>query len=137
MDIKHQDTREKILDTAEALFMAYGYEGTSMRQITGEAGVNLAAVNYHFGTKEQLLQAVFKRRLDDLNEQRLRVLDELEAEAAGNPLKPSVIVQAFFGTLLQGLNSENRGGLVFLRLLGRTMTEPTEFIRRFLADEYA
>ncbi len=117
--------------------MAHGYEGTSMRQITGDAGVNLAAVNYHFGTKEQLLQAVFKRRLDDLNEQRLHVLDALEAEAKGLPLKPSVIVQAFFGTLLQGLETENRGGLVFLRLLGRTMTEPTEFIRRFLADEYA
>ena len=46
-EVRSPDTRERILDAAERLFMAHGYEGTSMRQITGEAGVNLAAVNYH------------------------------------------------------------------------------------------
>ena len=131
------DTRERILDAAERLFMAHGYEGTSMRQITGEAGVNLAAVNYHFGSKESLMQEVFRRRLDWLNEERLRVLNEMELAAGDNPLKPSQIVDGFFGTLLRMADDEARGGVTFLRLLGRTLTDPSEFIRTFLANEYA
>ncbi|HZX31047.1 MAG TPA: TetR family transcriptional regulator [Rhodocyclaceae bacterium] len=135
-EIRNIDTRERILDTAERLFMAHGYEGTSMRQITSEASVNLAAVNYHFGSKEALIEEVFRRRLDWLNEERLRVLDEMEEAAGGKPLKPSQIVDAFFGTLIRMAEDENRGGLNFLRLLGRTMTEPSEFIRAFLAHKY-
>ncbi|NTV71145.1 MAG: TetR/AcrR family transcriptional regulator [Azonexaceae bacterium] len=136
MENRTIDTRERILDAGERLFMAHGYEGTSMRQITGEAGVNLAAVNYHFGSKESLMQEVFRRRLDWLNEERMRVLHEMEAEAAGKSLKPSQIVDGFFGTLLRMAGDENRGGMTFLRLLGRTLTEPSEFIRAFLAHEY-
>ena len=136
-DVRNNDTRERILDAAEHLFMAHGYEGTSMRQITGEAGVNLAAVNYHFGSKESLMQEVFRRRLDWLNDERMRVLDELECTAEGKALKPSQIVDGFFGTLLRMAEDEQRGGMVFLRLLGRTLTDPSEFIRTFLAHEYA
>ena len=136
-EVRNIDTRERILDAAERLFMAHGYEGTSMRQITGEAAVNLAAVNYHFGSKESLMQEVFRRRLDWLNEERLRVLNEMELAAGENPLKPSQIVDGFFGTLLRMADDEARGGITFLRLLGRTLTDPSEFIRTFLANEYA
>jgi AcrR family transcriptional regulator len=136
-EIRTADTRERILNAGERLFMAHGYEGTSMRQITSEASVNLAAVNYHFGSKESLMQEVFRRRLDWLNEERMRVLGEMEREAAGKPLKPSQIVDGFFGTLLRMADDEERGGVTFLRLLGRTLTEPSEFIRTFLAHEYA
>ncbi|MCE1243583.1 TetR/AcrR family transcriptional regulator [Oryzomicrobium sp.] len=131
------DTAERILDVAERLFMAHGYDGTSMRMITGEAQVNLAAVNYHFGSKEDLLREVFRRRLSWLNAERLQVLDALEAEAGGKPLKPSLIVEAFFGTLLKMGEEPALGGMTFLRLLGRTMTEPAAFIRTFFAGEYA
>jgi len=136
-EVRNIDTRERILDAAEHLFMSHGYDGTSMRQITGEAAVNLAAVNYHFGSKESLMQEVFRRRLDWLNEERLRVLDAMEAEAGDKALKPSQIVDAFFGTMLRMADDESRGGKTFLRLLGRTLTEPSEFIRAFLAQEYA
>ncbi len=129
------DTRERILDTAEAVFMAHGYEGASMRQITAEATANLASVNYHFGGKEGLFQAVLKRRLDRINRQRLRMLDELERQAGGAPLKPSQIVDAFFGTLLR-IGAEP-GSDTFLRLLGRTFTEPAGFIGAVMAREYA
>lgn len=131
------DTAERILDVAERLFMAHGYDGTSMRMITGEAQVNLAAVNYHFGSKEDLLREVFRRHLSWLNAERLQVLDALEAEAGGKPLKPSLIVEAFFGTLLKMGEEPALGGMTFLRLLGRTMTEPAAFIRTFFAGEYA
>jgi AcrR family transcriptional regulator len=131
------DTRERILDVAERQFMAHGYEGTSMRMITGAADVNLAAVNYHFGSKEALLREVFRRRLLWLNTERLRALDALEQQAAGAPLKPSQVLEAFFGTLLRMGEDESLGGMTFLRLLGRTLTEPAEFIRTFFAGEYA
>ncbi len=136
-EIRTADTRERILDAGERLFMAHGYEGTSMRLITSEASVNLAAVNYHFGSKESLIQEVFRRRLDWLNDERLRVLIEMEEAAAGKPLKPSQIVDGFFGTLLRMADDNERGGVTFLRLLGRTLIEPSEFIRTFLAHEYA
>ena len=135
-DNRLSDTRARILDAAERLFMAHGYDGTSMRQITSEAGVNLAAVNYHFGSKEALIQEVFRRRLNWLNEERMRALDELETTADGQPLKPSQIVDAFFGTMIRMAEDEERGGVIFLRLLGRTLTEPSDFIRAFLAHEY-
>ena len=83
------------------------------------------------------MQEVFRRRLDWLNDERLRVLDEMEGAAAGKPLKPSQIVDGFFGTLLRLADDDRRGGIVFLRLLGRTHAEPSEFIRTFIADEYA
>ena len=108
-----------------------------MRMITGAAEVNLAAVNYHFGSKEALLREVFRRRLSWLNRERLEVLDRLEAQAGGTPLKPSQILEAFFGTLLRMGEDESLGGMTFLRLLGRTLTDPAEFIRNFFAGEYA
>ena len=136
-EVRNIDTRERILDAAERLFMTHGFDGASMRQITGEAAVNLAAVNYHFGSKEALMQEVFRRRLDWLNDERIRVLEEMEEAAGDKPLKPSQIVDGFFGTLLRLAEDKQRGGIVFLRLLGRTLTDPSDFIRTFLADEYA
>ncbi|HNC68478.1 MAG TPA: TetR family transcriptional regulator, partial [Thauera aminoaromatica] len=95
------DTRDRILDAAERLFVENGFDGTSMRMITGAANANLAAINYHFGGKDALVQEVFRRRLAALNARRLDELDRLEDEAAGAPLKPSRIVEAFFGTALE------------------------------------
>ena len=131
------DTRERILDAAEVLFMEHGFDGTSMRMITGQAAVNLAAVNYHFGSKELLIQDVFRRRLTDLNKARLEALDALERQAGDAPVKPSRIVDAFFGTALRMAADVDGGGHTFMRLLGRTYTEPNEFVRKFLAEEYA
>ena len=131
------DTRDRILDAAERLFVENGFDGTSMRMITGAANANLAAVNYHFGGKDALVQEVFRRRLAALNARRLDELDRLEAEAAGAPLKPSRIVEAFFGTALELAADTEHGGRTFMRLLARTYTEPNAFVRQFLAEEYA
>src|SRR3954453_22954021 len=88
------DTKTRILDAAESFFMEHGFEATSMRQLTTAAGVNLAAVNYHFGTKEELFQAVLTRRLDPMNQERIELLDELEREAAGKPASCEKILAA-------------------------------------------
>src|SRR5918996_5272493 len=79
----HVDTREALLDAAEALFSEHGIQASSLRMITHQAGANLAAVHYHFGSKEGLVRAVFSRRLKPLNEERLRLLAGCGLE--GNP----------------------------------------------------
>lgn len=130
------DTRSRILDAAERLFTEHGFEATTLRMITADAGANLAAVNYHFGSKEALIAEVFRRRLTWLNEQRLAALDALEA-GAGGTVKPRQIVEAFFGVAIRMAADTEKGGRTFMRLLGRTYTEPSEFVRGFLAEEYA
>ncbi|MBP9713495.1 MAG: TetR family transcriptional regulator [Sterolibacterium sp.] len=136
-EIDHRDTRERILRTAEMLFIEHGFEATTLRQITGKAGVNLAAVNYHFGSKDLLIEEVFRQRLGWLNEQCLLELDRLESEAAGAPLRTRQILEAFFGVALKLAADKESGGNNFMRLLGRTYTAPTPFVREFLAREYA
>ncbi len=130
------ETPDRILDAAEALFVEHGIEATSMRMIARAARANLAAANYHFGSKEALVQAVFRRRLAELNRRRLQVLDELEANAPDGVAKPGDIVDAFFGTALEMAADTASGGDRFMRLLGRTSVEPAAFVRSFLAEEH-
>ena len=131
------DTRQRILDAAELLFTQYGFEATTLRRITGAAEVNLAAVNYHFGSKEELIRELFRWRLTWLDQQRLQELDRLEAEAGDKPLKPSQILEVFFGVALRMAADTKGGGRAFMRLLGRTYAKPSDFVRGFLAEEYA
>lgn len=133
------ETRSRILDAAEALFVEHGLDATSMRQITARAEVNLAAVNYHFGSKDKLIQQVFQRRLAELNRKRLVALDEVEAQALslGEVVKPSEVLKAFFTPALELATDVKHGGHTFMQLLGRTYTEPNAFVRQFLAEEYA
>jgi AcrR family transcriptional regulator len=130
-------TKERILDAAEALFMEHGYEATSVRLITGTAGANLAAANYHFGSKEELFQAVLARRLDPMNQERLRLLDRMQAEVAPQALPCERILAALFIPALRLARDPERGGTNFLRLLGRAYADPAPFIRQLLSDQYA
>ena len=130
-------TQEKILDSAEELFMEHGFEATSLRQITAAAQVNLAAVNYHFGSKEELFQAVLTRRLDPMNQERLALLTRFEHDAAPKPLSCERILAAMFIPALRLARDPQRGGKNFLRLLGRAYADPAPFIRHFLSEQYA
>lgn len=134
---RSEQTKKAILDAAERLFVTKGHEGASMREITQLANVNLAAVNYHFGSKDELIIAVMKRRLGAVNAERLRLLDELEEQAQGQALKPSHIVNAFFGSLLSFADTEDPDGGIFLRLLEQTMLNPSAFIAAVVAKENA
>ena len=89
------DTKEKILDTAERLIGEQGYAATSLRHVIAEAGVNLAAVHYHFGSKEGLLDAVVTRKVTPVNLTRLTRLERLEAEAGGGPVEVEKILESF------------------------------------------
>jgi AcrR family transcriptional regulator len=129
-------TKARILDAAESLFMAHGFEATSLRAITASAGVNLAAVHYHFGSKEELFQSVLARRLDPMNRARLELLTRLEAQAAPSPLPCERILTAFLSPALTLARDPARGGKDFLRLLGRAYADPAPFIRHFLSEQY-
>jgi AcrR family transcriptional regulator len=129
------ETRTRILDAAEELFMQHGFEGTSMRHLTSSAGVNLAAVNYHFGSKHALIEAVFRRRLDPMNAARITALEELEKQ--GGPLPAEAIIRAFVGPSLRLVEDAKGGGRNFIRLLGRTYTEPAKTVRALIGQMYA
>jgi AcrR family transcriptional regulator len=128
------ETRTRILDAAEELFMLHGFGGTSMRLLTSKAGVNLAAVNYHFGSKDALIEAVFRRRLDPMNIARIAALEALETN--GTP-DADAIIRAFVGASLRMLEDAKGGGRNFIRLLGRTYTEPAKGIRHLIGQMYA
>jgi AcrR family transcriptional regulator len=130
-------TKARILDAAESLFMEHGFEATSLRALTAAAGVNLAAVNYHFGSKEELFQAVLTRRLDAMNQDRLELLTRLERKSAPAPLSCDRILMALFVPALRLARDPARGGKDFLRLLGRAYADPAPFIRQFLSEQYA
>jgi AcrR family transcriptional regulator len=127
-------TRERILTTAEQLFAEGGVATTSLRTITSLARVNLAAVNYHFGSKEALIEAVYERRLGPLNRARLRNLDELEARA--QPPTVEEIVGAFVAPIVDFSARDAKEGLVFMRLLAQTYAEAAPYFSKLFAREY-
>jgi len=137
LDATSADTKTRILDAAERLFVEHGFEATSLRSLTSAAGVNLAAVNYHFGSKEELFQAVLTRRLDPMNQERIELLARVEREAAGRPLSCEKILFAMLIPALRLARDEKRGGKDFLRLVGRAYADPAPFIRHFLSAQYA
>ncbi|MEO8038148.1 MAG: TetR/AcrR family transcriptional regulator [Betaproteobacteria bacterium] len=130
------ETKDRILAAAEALFMEQGYGSTSLRAITAKAKVNLAAVNYHFGSKGSLIRAVFDRRLGPLNQARLDHLRRLEREADGQPLAPEAVLEAMIAPALQLSRDPLQQGAAFLRLLGRALSEPAETMKDVLPNHY-
>lgn len=130
------DTKDRILAAAEALFMEQGYAATSLRAITAKAQVNLAAVNYHFGSKEALIREVFDRRLGPLNQARLDHLARLEFEAGGRALTPEKILEAMIAPVVQLSRDPLKRGAVFLRLLGRALSEPADTMKQVLPIHY-
>lgn len=126
-----KDTKEIILNKAEELFAAKGYKGTSLRMITTAAEVNLAAVNYHFGSKEGLVAAVISRRIVPLNDQRCQRLEQVltEADSAGSKPKLSEVLLAFIEPTLL-LPESAPGARNFVTLIGRAMADTDETARR-------
>ncbi|HUI79411.1 MAG TPA: TetR/AcrR family transcriptional regulator [Bryobacteraceae bacterium] len=113
------DTKQKLLDTAERLIASQGFAATSLRQIIAEAGVNLASVHYHFGSKEELLDHVIARKVTAVNEERIEQLNALEREAGSAPVAVDKILDAFLSPMIQ-LAEQNPQ---FVQLMGRMQGE--------------
>lgn len=124
------DTKTRILNAAEQLFAKEGYHYTSMRAITGAAEVNLAAVNYHFGSKEALLKAVIERRLLPLNQIRIERIHAVLTAAAETEQRPETtdLLRAFIEPTL-AFRNEGPGAVEFIALIGRALSEPDETVR--------
>lgn len=132
MNHPHFSTKERILAAAEELFARHGFAGASLRQVTAAANVNLAAVNYHFGSKDNLVNEVFRRRLDELTERRLALL--ADARGAAEPSLESIL-EAFVEPALN-LATDRFGGSAFMRVLARAYAEHDVSLRKFLSDNY-
>src|SRR5690606_11707267 len=128
----HFSTKERILGAAEELFAQHGFAGTSLRQVTGLAAVNIAAVNYHIGYKENLVNEVFRRRMDVMTAQRLQQLETALHEQPGQ-LEP--VLAAFIEPAL-ALAQDRNGGTAFVRVIARAYAEHNESLRKFLSDHY-
>jgi AcrR family transcriptional regulator len=98
------DTKTRLLDTAERLFSDRGFEAVSHRDIAVAAAVNLAAVNYHFGSKDRFIRAVIKRRVDSINTRRLAALARAERQEGNAPVPTDKILEAFFGPAVEDSN---------------------------------
>jgi AcrR family transcriptional regulator len=125
-------TSERILDAAEGLFATQGIRGTSLKEITELAEVNIAAVNYHFRTKDALLRAVYERCFQPLNEERLRLLEETEAAAGDRPLPLEQVLYALFEPMVRAWQT-NRN---FILLVGRLQSEPDPQLNVFVQSLY-
>ena len=121
------DTRTQLLDTAERLFAERGFRGTSIRAITDLAGVNLAAVGYHFGSKAELLAAVVRRVIEPITAAQSAGLDRLHARTPD----PTVteLVEAFAGPLFDEMPAGDEGGARTSRLIVAIISDPAEEMR--------
>lgn len=122
------ETKTKILDAAERLFCEQGLDGTSLRAIIAEAGVNLAAVNYHFQSKERLIREVFKRRIKPLNKMRLEMLNKSESKAGGKPLNIEEILSAFIEPVFRIARKSPEEGIRTMQLTMQAIALPSKAI---------
>ena len=127
-------TKDRILDAAERLFARNGVEATSLRAITAQAGVNLAAVNYHFQSKESLLHAVIARRLNPVNERRLAMLDACEEAAGDGPLRLEPVLDALLRPVFEMLSGQAKE---FTPIMGRIFTESAELTEQVFQKHLA
>lgn len=120
------DTKTRILDAAEKLFGKNGFDATSLRDITAEAEVNLAAVNYHFQSKDSLIDSVIARRVEPINQKRLEML-----EAAGPDPTVEQILIAFLYPILHA------DFAAVFPLMARVLATPDAFVTRLFKKHLA
>lgn len=121
-------TRRRIVRAAEKIFAIKGYRAMTLRDVTREAQVNLAAVNYHFGSKANLMRAVIQDRFTPINEERLRRLDQLAESHQPKPIPPAAIFNALIEPLYEQA-AKDSSSKQLIRIIGRAFTEPADFMR--------
>ena len=109
----------------------------TLRQVTREAKVNLAAVNYHFGSKLNLMRALLRERFEPINQQRHQLLDQQIEAHAPDPVPLSVIYDTLFRPLFTGIGSASENDTSLIQIIGRALTEPAEFMRSLHKEFFA
>jgi AcrR family transcriptional regulator len=121
-----------VIEAAERLFAARGLDAVSIRDIIAAAGVNLGAINYHFGTKDQLIEAVFERRLIPSTQERLRALEAVERAAGDRPPKLEAVLEAIFRPVVEEAMDSKRGGAAFRKLMARLLVDPNPVVEKVM-----
>ena len=131
MHTDESGTRERILTAAAPLFAEKGFEATGVRAIASAAEVNLAAVNYHFGSKDALIAAVSDRHVNTVNDRRLAALAAVMDDLTGTPPTVEAIVEAFIGPSVRFVHGEDPANLLLIRLIiNRAKSDPDNTGRR-------
>lgn len=132
--ISKTTTADRILDVAEAMFAEHGYKAVSLRSILRECGANIAAAHYHFGSKQQILEAIFARRCALMNGERLRLLAACKAE----PSRPPIVEQILDAFLRPSLvwPDDDSGTRRFMRLRAGVAYEREELARNLIARHF-
>jgi AcrR family transcriptional regulator len=121
-------TKVRLLDAAEQLFSERGYAGTSLRAVTRSAGVSVSAANYHFGSKQALLQAIVERRVQPVNARRAEEIAALEASAGGEPVSVEAIVEAFVRPLFDAWRGSDEAWAHYRHVAARLFSDPPEVV---------
>jgi AcrR family transcriptional regulator len=122
VDSPVEGVRDRLLDVAEELFSERGFESTSVRELAGAAGCNVASVNYYFGAKEKLYEEIWRRHLVLFRDNQMASIDKVTAESGGNPSLEELLrafACAFVGPLV-----DRRGGRRMIRLMERELADP-------------
>ena len=130
------ETVNRILDAAELVFAAKGFEAASIREITRAADVNVAAVHYHFGDKTQVLWAVTDRIVGPMNANRERMLDLAEATAAPDAPHMAAVAEAFIRPDIETIHQLQRRGSTTARFLGQLYTDQTDWIQAMALQQF-
>ncbi|OED42599.1 TetR family transcriptional regulator [Endozoicomonas sp. (ex Bugula neritina AB1)] len=127
-------TAERILDAAEQLFAEQGFSETSLRSITSRAGVNLAAVNYHFGSKKILIQAVFARFLEPFIMRLSAALEKVEAEEQSPEAEAMLhmLVDQIMAVEARSQDELSRS----MQLIGLAYNQRQGHLKKYLRDIY-
>lgn len=118
-----ETTRERILRAAERIYAASGFHGMSLRDVTLLAGVNLAAVNYHFGSKDKLIHALADRRLTPINAERLQCLVKLREKHGRQPIPVSDLVAALVDPMFKALRQGRNNRAIMVRLVAQMLID--------------
>lgn len=123
----HRDTKTAILDSAELLMAEHGINGVSLRQILTHAGANSAALHYHFGSREALIEAILTRRGLNANLRRRGMLDALDARDRAPEVRD--VVSAVIDPMLEMIDEHGEAGRRFIRFLARLQSDRTGIIQ--------
>ena len=129
-------TREKLIDAAERLFARDGFEGASLREIMRDADANPAAVHYHFGGRDGLLEAVLDRVVLPITDQRLAAFDRLRSRQPEGPLAVRDLVDAFLRADFDAIAALQRRGAGRAALVGRAYGQPSETVARIIDRQF-
>jgi len=132
-----EKTRGQIVEAAEQIFAEKGFRAMTLRAVTESAQVNLAAVNYHFGSKANLMRAVIERRVNPINKARIERLDACIAEHSPKPVPLEQIFEALFRPFFDHAMSKKGPDRAFIQMVGRAMTEPADFMRNMHKEFFA